>query len=181
MAANATIEIYGIKQALVELNKIDKKLRRQITSDYKKIVSSVITDAKRSIPATAPLSGMQRKWKTKSGYEIIGPGGWSQSVAQKFVVAKISTRRVKEFRGTKVNVGTFRLVWAGIANQTFDIAGRKSSNALGRALTARFGSASRVLWPAYEQNKSEVNREMVQLVDRVMKEVNRNLVMQQSS
>ena len=181
MVANTKIEVHGLKQALVELNKIDKKLRREITTDYKQIVSSVISDAKGAIPDTAPLSGMQRKWKTKSGYEIIGDGGWKKAAAQKLVVAKISTRRVREFRGSKVNVGTFRLVWAGIANQTFDMAGRKKGNALANALSAKFGSASRVLWPSYEKNKSQVNTEMVQLVDRVMREVDRNLVMKHSS
>lgn len=177
MAVSANIQIYGIKEALKELNKIDRSLRREITKDYKQIVKSVIDDAKSVIPASAPLSGMNRKWKTKSGHEIIGDGGWNQAVAQKFLVAKISTRKVKEFGGTKVNVGTFRLVWSGIANQTFDIAGRSSSNALANALQAKFGRASRVMWPAYERNKSQVEQEMIQLCDRIMDEVNRNLVM----
>jgi hypothetical protein len=176
VAVSANIQVYGIKEALKELNKIDKSLRREITRDYKEIVKSVIDDAKAAVPAAAPLSGMNRRWKTKSGYEIIGDGGWSQAIAQKFLVAKISTRRVKEYQGNKVNVGTFRLVWSGIANQTFDIAGRKSSNPLARALSERWGSASRVMWPSYEKNKSQVDDEMLRLCERVMDEVNRNLV-----
>jgi hypothetical protein len=176
MPVDTQLEVYGIKNALKELNKIDKSLRREITKDYKQIVKSVIDDAKSVIPSDAPLSGLNRKWKTKSGHEIIGEGGWKQSVAQKLLVAKISTRRVKEFKGNTVNVGTFRLVWSGIANQTYDIAGRKSSNALGRALANRWGSASRVMWPSYEKNKSQVDDEMLRLCERVMNEVNRNLV-----
>ena len=179
--AETTIQVYGIKDALKELNKIQPSLRRQITKDYKQIVASVIADAKAAVPSAAPLSGMERKWKTKSGYEIIGEGGWSQAIAQKLLVAKISTRRVKEFRGTKVNVGTFRLVWSGIANQTFDIAGRKSSNALARALSSKWGSASRVMWPSYEKNKSQVEAEMLQLRERIMREVDRNLVQKHTS
>jgi hypothetical protein len=176
VAVEANIQVYGIKEALKELNKVDKSLRREITRDYKQIVKSVIDDAKAAIPSAAPISGMNRKWKTKSGFEIIGDGGWSQAIAQKFLVAKISTRRVKEYRGDLVNVGTFRLVWSGIANQTFDISGRKSSNPLARALAQRWGSASRVMWPSYERNKSQVDDEMLKLCERVMKEVNRNLV-----
>lgn len=176
MAVDTQVQVYGIKNALKELNKIDKSLRREITKDYKEIVKSVINDAKAAIPSNAPLSGFERKWKTKSGHEIIGEGGWKQAVAQKLLVAKISTRRVKEFRGNTVNVGTFRLVWSGLANQTFDIAGRKANNALSRALATRWGSASRVMWPSYEKNKSQVDDEMLKLCERVMNEVNRNLV-----
>lgn len=176
MAVDTQLQVYGIKNALKELNKIDKSLRREITKDYKQIVKSVIDDAKTIVPADAPLSGFNRQWKTKSGYEMIGEGGWKQSIAQKMLAAKISTRRVKEFRGDIVNVGTFRLVWTGMANQTFDIAGRKASNALGRALANRWGSASRVMWPSYEKNKSQVDDEMLKLCERVMAEVNRNLV-----
>ena len=176
MAVETNVQIYGIKNALKELNKIDKSLRREITKDYKQIVSSVITDAKQAVPSAAPLSGMNRRWKTKSGYDIIPEGGWNGAQAQKFIVAKISTRKVKEFNGDKVNVGTFRLVWAGLANQVFDISGRSASNALARALSARWGRASRLIWPAYEKNKSQVDDEMLKLCERVMNEVNRNLV-----
>ena len=176
MAVDVGIEAYGIKNALKELNKIDKSLRRQITKDYKEIVKSVIDDAKTLIPSDPPLSGMNRKWKTKSGYEMIGEGGWSKAIAQKMLVAKISTRRVKEFRGMKVNVGTFRIVWTGLANQVFDIAGRKDSNALGNALAQRWGSASRIMWPSYESNRSHVDAAMLELCERIMAEVNRNLV-----
>ena len=181
MAAETTIQVYGIKDALKELNKIDKSLRREVTKDYKKIVAGVIADAKAAIPQQAPLSGLNRRWKTKSGYDIIPEGGWNKAVAQKLLVAKISTRRVKEYRGDLVNVGTFRLVWSGLANQTFDMAGRKRSNPLARALQLRFGSASRVMWPSFERNRSQVEAEMLKLCEGVMKEVNRNLVTSKGS
>ena len=176
MPVETTIRVYGIKEALKELNKIDKSLRREITKDYKQVVKSVIDDAKAAVPSSAPLSGMNRQWKTKSGHEIIGDGGWSQAMSRKFLVAKISTRRVREYRGDKVNVGTFRLVWAGVANATFDMAGRKATGAMARNLARRWGSASRVMWPSYEKNKSQVDADMLRLCERVMNEVNRNLV-----
>ena len=101
MAVETNVQVYGIKEALKELNKIDKSLRREITKDYKQIVSSVITDAKQAVPNAAPLSGMNRRWKTKSGYDIIPEGGWNGAQAQKFIVAKISTRRSKNSTATK--------------------------------------------------------------------------------
>jgi hypothetical protein len=181
MDSNTTIEIYGIKKALTELNKIDASLRRQVTKDYKRIVSSVIADAESAIPMSAPLSGMNRKWATKSGNIVIPPGGWNKAVARKFLTAKISTRKVKEFRGNLVNVGTFRIVWSGLANQTFDMAGRKAFNQMAGALTNKFRGASRALWPAFEKNKNNVEAEMLKLCEDVMKEVNRNLVTNQGS
>jgi hypothetical protein len=181
VAANASIQIYGVKAALKELNTIDTKLRRQVTKDYKQIVSSVVADAKAAMPNQAPLSGMDRGWKTKSGFEIIPKDGWSTPAAQKMLSAKINTKKVKEFQGTKVNVGTFRIVWTGTANTIFDIAGRKSSGSFIDRLNARYGRASRILWPAYEKNKTQVEQEMIALVERVMKEVNRNLVMAPAS
>ena len=181
MGVETTIQVHGLKAALKELNTIDVKLRRKVTTDYKQIVSSVVADAKTAMPSQAPLSGMNRGWKTKSGFEIIPKDGWSTSKAQKMLAAKINTKKVKEFRGTKVNVGTFRIVWTGTANTIFDIAGRSSSSSFVDRLNARYGRASRILWPAYEKNKTQVEQEMIALVEGVMKEVNRNLVMAPAS
>ena len=69
MASNS-VEVLGLKEALRELNTMDKKLRREITRDFKQIVQPVITDAKQMLPSGAPLSGMARSWKGKSGADI---------------------------------------------------------------------------------------------------------------
>jgi hypothetical protein len=175
MASSTTIEIHGVKQALKEIQKVDKSLRRQITKDYKQIVSSVIVDAQRAIPNSAPLSGMNRGWKGKSGAMIIPTGGWDGAKARKMVKAKINTRAPKEFRGQTVNVGTFSITWTGAANTVFDIAGRKSGGNFINQLNARYGRGSRVMWPSYEKNATKVEREMIALVERVMAEVGRNI------
>ena len=49
------IEVVGLKEALAQLNKIDKKLRRSITTDFKQIVDPVLIEARRNIPEDAPL------------------------------------------------------------------------------------------------------------------------------
>ena len=202
MVANATIEIYGIKDALKELNKVAPKLRREITKDYKQIVKSVIDDAVAAVPDSEPIGGFAGSWKTKSGYEMLPASGWQGIKASKLITAKISTRRVKEFRGTKENVATFRVVWTGLANTVYEIAGRKGGRAprersrvgshgrkvgtvggqtLIAVLQGRYGAASRTLWPSWQKNRTQVEREMQNLCDKVMKEVDRNLVMRQSS
>jgi hypothetical protein len=40
-----------------------------------------------------------------------------------------------------------------------------------------FGEPSRVMWPEYEKNSTDVERNMVKVVEHVMEAVNKNLVM----
>jgi hypothetical protein len=163
----SNIEIVGLKEALKTLNKIDKSLRREITKDYKRIVQPVIDDAKNLVPTKAPLSGMARSYKYKSGFEVLP---WSQGYNQK-IIAKINTRNIKETSaGDKVNVGTFMIQWQGATGTLYDTT---MAGTLGAALTARYGGRSRVMWKAYEQRRDDVLREMEQLVKRVMDEANR--------
>jgi hypothetical protein len=67
-------------------------------------------------------------------------------------------------------VGTFLIQWQGATGTMFDTS---MSGLLGRALTARYGSASRVMWKAYEKRDGDVMSEMEKLVKRVMDEANR--------
>ena len=163
---SAKIEVVGLKDALKTLNKIDKSLRREITKDYKRIVKPVIDDANALVPNGVPLSGMARNWKTRSGFQMLP---WIPGMKQK-IGAKINTRAVKEYQGNTTNVGTFSIQWKGATGTMFDMS---MAGSLGRALTARYGSRSRVMWKAYEQRQTDVISEMEQLVKRVMDEANR--------
>jgi len=60
---SASLEIVGVKEALRQLNKMDKVARRQLTKDYAQIVSPIIAEARELTPAKAPLSGMAYQWK----------------------------------------------------------------------------------------------------------------------
>jgi hypothetical protein len=197
VAVDTTVGVVGLKDALKTLNKVAPTLRRQITKDYQKIVEPMLVQARSMTPTIGPVSGMDRTgWRTRSGVEVLPQAGWNGVKAQKAFKAKISTRRVKEFRGTMENVGTFRLVWTGWANTVFDMAGRKSAGSsdvfsrmgshgrmvgavggprLLAMLQGRYGGASRLVYPAYEREKTAVDNEMQQLVERVMREVQNEL------
>jgi hypothetical protein len=166
---SARIEVVGLKDALKTLNKIDKSLRREITKDYKKIVQPVIDDANKLVPTGVPLSGMARNWKTRSGFQMLP---WIPGRKQK-IAAKINTRNIKEYGGNKTNVGTFLIQWKGATGTMFDMS---MEGSLGRALTSRYGSRSRVMWKAWERNESTVNAEMEKLVKHVMDLTNRELM-----
>ena len=197
MPVDLEVGVVGLKDALKTLNKTAPALRREITKDYKRIVQPLIDAAQQIIPTIGPVSGMDRSgWKYASGYEVLPPSGWNGTKAVKSLQAKISTRRVKEFRGNLENVGTFRMVWKGFANTVFDMAGRKSGGTVGnpsrvgshgkrvgtvggplliQMLRGRYGQASRTVWPSYERKKNEVDDEMQKLVDRVMREAQNEL------
>lgn len=176
MAVSADMEIVGIKDALRELNQIDKVARREITKDYKKIVQSVVDDAKARVPLAPPLKGWRRNWTTKSGAQILP---WDLSDNDN-ITAGVSGKRPKMFAGYMQNVGVFFVKYKGATSLLFDQSGSGPTPTpqgarMAAALTRKFGSPSRVLWPAYEQNKDEVEKEVKLLVDRVMDYVNQGL------
>ena len=59
MPASASYQVYGIQEALAEINKIDRTLRRQITKDIQRGAGTRLVTAARSfIPTATPLSRM---------------------------------------------------------------------------------------------------------------------------
>ena len=46
-----------------------------------------------------------------------------------------------------------------LVGEVFDMAGRSSSGNLATRLETRFGRASRIMWPAYERNQGQVERD----------------------
>ena len=167
MAVEANIEVAGIKDALKTLNRIDKSLRREITKDYKRITQNVVDDALQAIPLKEPLSGWKRKWKVRSGAELLPWGQFDQRV-----VSKINTKRVKEYAGQNVNLATFVVRWENPDAALFDFL---SSGVMGSRLNAKFGAPSRVMWKSWERNKDDVNARMTELVKRVMDATSKEL------
>jgi hypothetical protein len=179
MTAFASVEVVGLKEALKELNEINPKLRRDVTKEFRKIVDPVIKTAKAKVPQEAPISGWGRKWTTKSGRQLTP---WVGSIGDDYIKAKVSGKKPREWAGRVTNLAVFSVAWSGAINTLYDLAGRKSSGdtergaRMIRALEARHGKASRVLWPAYEMNREEVERQTAQIVEGVMGEVNRKMV-----
>ena len=158
------IEVVGLKEALAQLNKIDKKLRRQITTDFKAIVDPVLIEARRNIPDDAPLSGMARSWTGKSGAELMH---WESAKVNKNLKAFTSGKKIREAPGGfKQNLATFGIRWGGPQATLFDMA-RKGR--LSQSLQSKYGSPSRVIWRAYEAQDQEVEKQVRELVNKVMK------------
>jgi len=164
----APIEVVGLKEALKELNQIENKLRRQVTTDFKKIMAPVVDDAKSRIPDNAPLSGMARSWKGNSGAELMA---WDDSKVNKNLKAFTSGKKVRDTGlGFVQNLAVFGVRWNGPQVTQFD---QGRSGAMARQLSARYGSPSRLLWRAYEVKRLQVEQEVKDLASEVMRKVGR--------
>jgi hypothetical protein len=164
MAADFGIEFSGLKEALKELNDIDKKLRRQITRDFKQIVQPVLGKAESLLPNSAPLSGMSRSWKGKSGADIMS---WNDALVRRNIKAFTSGKKIRDApSGFKQNLGVFGIRWLGPQATALDFLAKGT---MGNNLTNRFGSPSRIIYRAYEAADAKVEAEIKELVNKVMK------------
>ena len=165
--------VVGLKQALRELNKLDKVARRQLTRDFQAVCKPVVDAAKRAVPQQPPISGWGRSWTTRSGYKALP---WQANLATKNIKAKVSGKNPREYNGRTTNLAVFTIAWGGTINTLFDLA-NKSQTAAGanmvRGLEARHGKASRVLWPAYTANQQEVELQVSMIIDDVMRTVSK--------
>jgi hypothetical protein len=174
MSVTTSVEVLGIKDALRELNNLDKEARRKITKDFKRITKPVEDTAKRFIPQSAPLSGMNRRWTTASGFQMFP---WGTAGKDK-ITSKVSGRKPKMFGGHMTNLATFYIRFEGPTSTLFDQAGKGSvptaaGSRMVSALTNRYGPPSRVLWRAYEQHSNDVVSETQKLIDEMMEDLNR--------
>lgn len=202
MPATVDIRATGIKEALRELNSIDKRLRRQITKDYEQIVQPIVTDAKGLVPQKAPLSGFDRKWTPQGSSKAVLPFGasgtdgpalprknWAQSKSgrkemgdwnkwQAGIRAYISGKRPQTFGGYTRNLSAFGVRWLSKSAVLFDTSSQSTTRQgaqMVSALTSKFGAPSRVMWRAYEKADSQVMYELEKLVKKVMQAVGRKI------
>jgi hypothetical protein len=110
---------------------------------------------------------MARPWAGKSGADIMS---WSDARVRKNMSAFTNARKVKETPfGNKQNLGVFGIRWKSPQATIFDM-GREG--VLGQNLTDRFGNPSRVIYRAYTAASSNVETQVKELVNKVMKQTN---------
>jgi hypothetical protein len=172
MTVEMHYEVYGLKQALSELSRVDRRLRLQITKDFKQLTNPLVADIRSQIPQEAPLSGMSRTWVTQNGYQLFP---WNGSAAMTMVKQSVSAKKPKEFAGVVRNLAVFAVKWQGMANTVYDMAGRKNRSALGDRLADKHGKPSRIMYPAFQRHEGEIQQGMLDIVEKVGNAVNRNL------
>lgn len=93
------IEVRGLKEALATLNKLDNKLRRQITKDMRKIAEPALAAIRAEIPTEAPLRGMRH-------YKRTGWKGNEQNLPRLILNGKKPKVRTRAGMNFVTNVGT---------------------------------------------------------------------------
>ncbi len=164
-----TIKIFGVKEALKELNQIDRNLRKDINARAKDIAKPAVDGIKNSYPEKY-LSGMARNWTQRGRPKF----PYDQAKARKGVQLKIDT--------SKKNVSVIRIEQRDAAAAIVDMAGKQGGrNPQGGRfvdqIQAMFGPPSRVMWPQYLKNGTEVDQRLFKVVEDLMQQVNKNLVM----
>lgn len=188
MPATASYQVYGIQEALAEINKVDRLLRRQITKDIQAGAGTRLVTAARSfIPTKPPLSRMV------NGNMIKGRDGtgWSRNrvlAGIRSIVGKRGSRartvtfsngRTADFKATQYQL--LVLQQRDAAGAIWDHAGIKNdsqfvTNLLAEGEHVGPAAAPRAMKPAAESVMPAVEAEVEKIVERVMSIVNRNLV-----
>lgn len=188
MAATANLQVYGVKEALAEINKIDRTLRRQITKDIQAGAGARLVTAARSfIPSRPPLSRMVNgnmiKGRDGTGWStnrvlagirtVVGKAG------QRSRTVTFSNGRTADFKATQYQL--LVLQQRDAAGAIWDHVGIRGggqfvSNLLAKGEHVGPAAAPRALEPAAESVLPAVEDEVEKIVTQVMAIVNRNLV-----
>jgi hypothetical protein len=174
---NTELTVVGAKEALRELNKIDKVARRQVTKDYAGIVETVITEARQLTPQQPPLSGMKHRWNPGKRGDVFP---WDDAKSDRSIKAFVSGKRPRQFGAYTSDLAVFGIRWGSSAALVSEMSGRGPvPTAKGREmvdnLTRRYGSPGRFLWKAYLSHQDEVERRVGILIREVMRKVQKDI------
>lgn len=183
MSATVSVDYYGLKEALRELQKVSPALRKEISKEMLGIVRETMIPAiQDSIPSTAPLSGMKHRKRT----------GWLKSNQQKGVDAKIDTRKARRRnlqQGAQwESVGVVKVITKTAALAITDMAGRGPNQTRNQNpnmarpnfaddLSSKLGRGpSRFLWFAGERHIDGTMRRLADVVNKVADATTGNIV-----
>jgi hypothetical protein len=170
-------QVVGFKEALRDLNKLDKELSKEIRRDIRKTVKPLVDAINASVPSEAPLSGMAHSGRT----------GWQN---RKKVAVKLDTRKPRRYIGRpgRTITSVVRVTTKDAPTAITDMAGKaggsgaKSKSPIqyrrpnfSRALTARLAQPSRFMWPTAEDQIPDIEDELKTIIKRVEKIMNRDL------
>ena len=165
MSVTATTEIYGLKQALAELQKIDSKTKFKAVNQIKAGGAAMVQEVGARYPDMPPLPGMAPTRK----------GG-----------ARLAYDPKKVRKGVQIQVGgrarngsspLVTLIQKDAGGALFDIAGlRDQSSQFVKKLDLGFGKAQRGMWRARAYIYGQATKDILAAIEQVLAQVNRNLV-----
>jgi len=165
MSVSASTEIYGLKAALAELNKLDSKTKFQAVNKIKASGNEMVNRVAATYPDKAPLSGMA------PGRKTAGRLSYDPTKVRKGVTIQVGGRSVK---GT---IPLVTLTQKNAGGAIFDIAGlRDSSSVFVRNLNAYYGRAQRGMWREAKFIYGQATQDILKAIEEVLASVNRKLV-----
>ena len=161
------VEVVGLKDALKDLRKIDPDLRKEFNANVKAITAPETDAAKANYPPVL-LSGMARPWSQNG----IKKFPYTAAKARSGVKVKIDTRGKA--------VSTIFIQQNNPAAAIYDMAGKAGGDSVRgqmfiQNLQRKFGSPSRVMWPAYDDHSDPLINNMNALIIEIMNEATRRL------
>ena len=159
--------ILGLDTIVRELDNLEPGLVKQLRKDLVTEIKPLYNIVKSAVEFKEPFL---------SGFDHAGRTGIKRSPVR--VTGKAVTTRRKFNRTSLVSIRT-----TSAAVQIADMAGRKNSR--GRTetgqkmianLTARFGSASRFIYPSIEKEIPRVQRTMLNIIEKYTNMINRKLI-----
>jgi hypothetical protein len=180
MTVETSVEVLGIKEALGELNTINKRLRRGITTEFRQIVQPLVEEAKVLVPKRAPMSGWNRAYSpfgnvgSRTNEQVLP---WNPN-AQMLIKPWVSGKRPRTVGGYTRNLAAFGVSWTDKSAVLFDFAGQWNTpqgEQMVKTLNQRYGKPSRAMWLAYRQAGPDIQQEIVELVQKVMTAVGRDI------
>lgn len=183
MPAEASIEVFGVRDALRELGSIDPKLRFKAIGKVKAASAEMLAAARENYPADGDLQETLEGWSKK------GRLGYSKSAVDRGVQVQVGGRS----RGNSYAVVT--IIQKNAGGALFDIAGLRdgskgvgSTDRLGRqrdpqqskafldTLNSAYGRAQRGMWRSIVKIRELSAGALMKALDEVAAEVNRKLV-----
>lgn len=158
------LEVTGVRETIAILRQVDSELRKETVKAMRTAAQPLQATARALTPATAPLSRMAK------------PGGTVQAYTRK-AVSNITIRYGGKFSRSSQTWPLLRLQQKDPAGSVFDMAGRRNpSSTLAQNLTSRYGTPSRAMWRAADQNLTAVQEGVKRAVEDASATINRKIV-----
>jgi hypothetical protein len=191
------VQVYGIPETIKELELLPNKLVNTARSDLKIAAEPMKASIQSYIPNSPPLMG--RQFDRRGGMNHSGRTGWNRAAIKVTVRTSFSKRAQKNQTSlVSIYVGGKKGTYGAAGLQIADMAGRRNkvrtsgrtrdyaykggtrSHALagqGASMIDKLqGKPSRYVWRAAMLHMTTVQQSVLQSLDKVSKQVNKNLV-----
>ena len=191
------VQVYGIPETIKELELLPNKLVNTARSDLKVAAEPMRASIESYIPDAPPLMG--RQFDRNGGMNHKGRTGWNKAAIKVTVRTSFSKRAQKNQTSlVSVFVGGKKGTYGAAGLQIADMAGRRNRvksgdrtrdyaykggtrshaiNGQGRSMIEKLqGRPSRYVWRAAMLHMTTVQTSVLQSLDKVSKQVNKNLV-----